>query len=88
MTATNLFQDLARVAEEGHRAIQARTATAEREARIAAERERTRAIARELSATMGCNCDLDNWEPERSTGHSWVCRIHKETIAKAREAQQ
>lgn len=26
---------------------------------------------------MKCNCDLDNWEPERSTGHSHVCRIHK-----------
>jgi hypothetical protein len=26
---------------------------------------------------MRCNCDLDNWEPERSTGHSCVCRIHK-----------
>lgn len=25
-----------------------------------------------------CNCDLDNWEPERDTGHSWVCRIDKE----------
>lgn len=24
-----------------------------------------------------CNCDLDNWEPELNTGHSWVCRIHK-----------
>jgi hypothetical protein len=24
-----------------------------------------------------CNCDLDNWQPESSTGHSWVCRIHK-----------
>lgn len=33
--------------------------------------------ARELKATMRCNCDLDNWEPEPSTGHSWVCRIHK-----------
>lgn len=31
---------------------------------------------------MQCNCDLDNWEPERSTGHSWVCRIHKAAIAK------
>ena len=31
---------------------------------------------------MGCNCDLDNWEPERDSGHSWVCRIHK--AAKAR----
>ena len=26
---------------------------------------------------MRCNCDLDTWEPERSSGHSWVCRIHK-----------
>lgn len=31
---------------------------------------------------MACNCDLDNWEPERSTGHSWVCRIHKAVKAK------
>lgn len=29
---------------------------------------------------MHCNCDLDNWEPEPSTGHSWVCRIHKEAV--------
>ena len=37
-----------------------------------------RDIARDLKAGgMRCNCDLDNWEPERSTGHSWVCRIHK-----------
>lgn len=28
-----------------------------------------------------CNCDLDNWEPENSTGHSHVCRIHKATMA-------
>ncbi|MEN6081576.1 hypothetical protein [Chromobacterium piscinae] len=26
---------------------------------------------------MQCNCDLDNWMPEPSTGHSPVCRIHK-----------
>jgi len=26
---------------------------------------------------MRCNCDLDNWQPETDTGHSWVCRIHK-----------
>lgn len=25
---------------------------------------------------MRCNCDLDNWQPESDTGHSWVCRIH------------
>lgn len=29
---------------------------------------------------MRCNCDLDNWEPERSTGHSHVCRIHKRAM--------
>jgi hypothetical protein len=44
-----------------------------------------RAYAQSLKASMRCNCDLDNWEPERSTGHSWVCRIHKATIAAERE---
>ena len=39
-------------------------------------------IAKELKdGGMRCNCDLDNWEPERSTGHSNVCRIHKRAIA-------
>jgi hypothetical protein len=33
-------------------------------------------IAKSLEKTMRCNCDLDNWEPEKTTGHSWVCRIH------------
>jgi hypothetical protein len=37
-------------------------------------------IVKELAKTMQCNCDLDNWEPERNTGHSWVCRIHKAAI--------
>lgn len=23
-----------------------------------------------------CFCDLDNWEPEKTTGHSCVCPIH------------
>ena len=37
-----------------------------------------REIAADLKARgMRCNCDLDTWEPERSSGHSWVCRIHK-----------
>ena len=42
-----------------------------------------REVARFLRGVrgMGCNCDLDNWEPERSTGHSHVCRIHKAAIA-------
>jgi len=34
-------------------------------------------IVADIEKTMPCNCDLDNWEPERDTGHSWVCRIHK-----------
>ena len=45
-----------------------------------------RPVAAELRKTMGCNCDLDNWEPERSTGHSWVCRIHKAAIAQRASA--
>ena len=42
------------------------------------EKRELRDIARELkNGGMQCNCDLDNWEPERTTGHSHVCRIHK-----------
>lgn len=36
--------------------------------------------ASELAKTMRCNCDLDKWEPDRRTGHSWVCRIHRAAI--------
>lgn len=43
----------------------------------------THEIAKELSKTMQCNCDLDNWQPEPRTGHSHVCGIHKAAIAKA-----
>lgn len=32
---------------------------------------------KELEFSMQCNCDLDRWEPEKDTGHSWVCRIHR-----------
>uniref|UniRef100_A0A6M3X5F1 Uncharacterized protein n=1 Tax=viral metagenome TaxID=1070528 RepID=A0A6M3X5F1_9ZZZZ len=39
-----------------------------------------RKIAEELSETMQCVCDLDRWEPEKGTGHSWVCPIHKTTV--------
>ena len=35
-----------------------------------------RELVSELEESMQCNCDLDNWEPEKTTGHSWVCRIH------------
>lgn len=37
-------------------------------------------LAQILSLTMQCNCDLDNWQPERTTGHSWVCDIHKRCL--------
>lgn len=36
-----------------------------------------KAIVHQLEQRMQCNCDLDNWQPESSTGHSCVCRIHK-----------
>ena len=43
-------------------------------------------IAKDLSHIMQCNCDLDRWEPEKSTGHSWVCDIHK--AAKKKYSEQ
>ena len=40
-----------------------------------------RQIADHLQAGgMGCNCDLDNWQPEVRTGHSHVCRIHRSAL--------
>lgn len=39
--------------------------------------------AAELAKTTQCNCDLDNWEPEASTGHSHVCRIHRAAVGLA-----
>ena len=41
-----------------------------------------REIASYLRNTQGmrCNCDLDSWEPERATGHSHVCRIHRAAV--------
>lgn len=50
---------------------------------------RLREIVRELrDQRMQCNCDLDNWEPEPNTGHSWVCRIHKAAILKLNEERR
>ena len=34
-------------------------------------------IAQRLEIFMVCNCDLDNWEPNKDTGHSSVCNIDK-----------
>lgn len=45
-------------------------------------KQRLREAAIEFSRTMQCNCDLDKWEPEKTTGHSFVCRIHKAAMAK------
>lgn len=43
-----------------------------------ADRRDMRLIAKDLEKNgMRCNCDLDNWEPEKTSGHSRVCRIHK-----------
>lgn len=36
-----------------------------------------RELAKEAEKHMQCRCDLDNWEPEKTTGHSWVCPIHE-----------
>lgn len=50
-----------------------------REAEILGRRkdQRLREIVLEISSSgVQCNCDLDRYEPERSTGHSFVCRIH------------
>jgi hypothetical protein len=44
---------------------------------ILALREKAKAL---YAGGMGCNCDLDRWQPEHTTGHSWVCRIHKAAI--------
>jgi hypothetical protein len=49
-------------------------------------REAVRSKAKELNKTMRCNCDLDNWEPEDISGHSHVCRIHKEALKVIKEA--
>ena len=39
--------------------------------------EAVRAEVKELEKIMQCTCDLDSWEPERETGHTWVCQIHR-----------
>jgi hypothetical protein len=38
-----------------------------------------------ISEGVRCNCDLDNWEPTKATGHSCVCRINR--MAKERYKQ-
>ncbi len=45
------------------------------------DRDSLKPIADKKALEMRCNCDLDNWQPDTRTGHSWVCRIHKAAIA-------
>ena len=47
-------------------------------------------IVKEVESASGskCNCDLDNWQPERSTNHSWVCRIHKIALERYRNQKR
>jgi hypothetical protein len=43
-----------------------------------------RDIVEEVKKSTKCFCDLDNWEPEIRTGHSWVCPIHKIAVERFR----
>jgi hypothetical protein len=52
------------------------------------DREALRRIVKRLEPEMQCNCDLDNWQPEPTTGHSWVCRIHQLAIARHKNAEK
>lgn len=72
--------------EKAAKAAEKKRALEDQQKRFAADAEdrRARRYAKALELRdggMGCNCDLDNWEPERTTGHSWVCRIHKAVLA-------
>ncbi len=56
------------------------------EERRAVQRSKRRAArikerVKVLESKLQCNCDLDNWQPEQSTGHSWVCCIHKKALS-------
>jgi len=41
----------------------------------------------EAEGNIQCNCDLDQWQPEKSSGHTWTCRIHKLAVGKFRDQQ-
>jgi hypothetical protein len=50
------------------------------------DKETMRPIVDEIKKEgVRCFCDLDNWQPEESTGHSWVCPIHKKAVARFRQ---
>ena len=39
--------------------------------------QRLKELVSLLESELHCNCDLDNWQPEKSIGHSQVCRIYR-----------
>ena len=55
--------------------------TSDRLKAIVAEIEGKRIEGKRL---VRCTCDLDNWQPDLTTGHSWVCDIHKKAMSIAR----
>lgn len=80
----SLSRDRASTCREIAEQLDIRRICAMREIRQKDATRMMRPIVEELRETMQCNCDLDRWEPERMTGHSFVCRIHKAAIAKAK----
>ena len=61
-----------------HKRAEAEDAKKSAQAAEDARAERLLSIVRRIEGErMQCTCDLDNWQPERSTGHSWVCQIHR-----------
>lgn len=53
-----------------------------KDARQTIKEYRLISIVNEIKKTVKCCCDLDNWQPEKDTGHSWVCNIHKKALIK------
>ena len=47
------------------------------------KKERLAEIIKDLEGKIQCNCDLDTWEPEKTTGHTHVCLIHKLALVKS-----
>ncbi len=45
------------------------------------EHQTLKEIVTILEKSLQCDCDLDRWEPEPGTGHSWLCRIHTKAIS-------
>lgn len=46
-------------------------------ANLGKENEIMEDAIKRLEENIPCTCDLDRWQPEGLTGHTWVCDIHK-----------